>query len=128
MIGANDNPVFLVKGIRIAFFFKLVESFSFQYHGRQEKLIGQLLLPLRTQRGGQDQEDIALTLGPFLQDDDSCLDGFTKADLIGKNDALGKWRPESKQGRIHLVRVQLNARVGDGARQARRTWLVILSF
>lgn len=58
------------------------------------------------------------TLGPFLQDDDSCLDGFTKADLIGKNDALGKWRPESKQGRIHLVRVQLNARVGDGARQA----------
>jgi hypothetical protein len=54
----------------------------------QEKLLGQLLMPLFAQIRRGDDEDSPFPFCPSLGDDQACFDGFAEADFIGEDRAF----------------------------------------
>ena len=77
----------------------------------QAKFVLKLLMPLLAQVGRNDNQNAAPTLSPALQDDQPRLDGFSQPHLISQDHPFGQRVSTGKQGRIHLVRVQVDARV-----------------
>ena len=56
---------------------------------------------------------VATAFGPTLGQNDARLDGLTEPDLIGKDGPARQRRAEREQRGFDLVRVQIDARVGD---------------
>jgi hypothetical protein len=81
------------------------------------EFFGEFLLPLFAKRGGKDEEDFAAAFGPSLRDDDTGFDGLAEPYFVGEEDAFGEWGANSKKGGIDLVGVEVNAGVGDRARE-----------
>ena len=54
--------------------------------------------------------------GPALRDQEPCLDCFAEADFVGQDDTLGERVASGEQRCIHLVRIQVDLCVEEGAR------------
>ena len=105
VIGADGDMVGLAKG----------GGAAFQNNRRKGEFIGEFLLPLFAEGGGEDEEDFAAALGPALRHDDASFDGFAEPYFVGEEDALGEGGANGKEGGIDLVRIEVHAGVGDGA-------------
>ena len=60
------------------------------------ELIKQFRFPLLAQRSRTNNQNLFLSCSPVLANDQACLNSFSQTNLIGKNDALRKWRCKSK--------------------------------
>jgi len=65
-------------------------------------------MPLLAQVGGHDDQDAATALGPALRDDEAGLDGFSEPDLVREDDAARQRIAAGEEGRLDLMRVEVN--------------------
>ena len=88
-----------------------VVGLGFENPAGQEELFGQLLIPLLAQVGRRDDQNAPLALRPLLRKHQAGLDGLAQAHFVGQQRAFGKRRVEGEQGRIDLMRVQIDLRI-----------------
>jgi hypothetical protein len=112
-----ENDRRLVEGVHAPASDSLVEGPALQDQGGQVKLVRQLLRPLLAQVRRDDHEQVALSLGPLLGEQQARFDRLPETDLVGEDSALRKGASEREQGRLHLMRVQVDLRVGEGGRE-----------
>ena len=89
----------------------LPERLRFENGGGKPEFVGQFLMPLLAQVGRCDDQNAALAFGPALRDQETGFDGLAQAHLIGQDHALGKRIARGEQGRIDLMRVQIDLRI-----------------
>ncbi len=75
LIRADDNPARL-EGVYDPGLGGLPEGLGFENFGCQVKFIGQLLMPLLSQIGWDDDQNPALAFGPALRNEESSFNGF----------------------------------------------------
>ena len=115
-VGRNEDSVGIER-IQPVGFFRLIVISGLDDFAGQGKLAGQFLLPLFAQRSWDNQQNAPLFFRPTLGDDQRGFDGFSQADFIGQDYALGHWRTQREHGGIHLMRVQINFGGGNRTRK-----------
>ena len=78
----TDNDIIPFKGMGIPLSRQVVIGFRFEDTAWQEELLLHFLVPLFAEIGRGDDQDLALSFGPFLREDKSSLDCFAQADFI----------------------------------------------
>ena len=58
-----------------------------------------------------------LLLCPSLGHDNTCFNGLAKADFIRQQNAARQGGAKGKQGRVHLMRIEIHARSQEGGCQ-----------
>ncbi len=117
-VGQDDHGLAGAQGIGLARLGHVLHALRVENYGGEGELLSQLLSPLFAERRRRDQQDQTLTLPPALRHDQRGLDRLAETHLIGEQDALGEGRAQGEQRRIHLVRVEIDARRGQRLRQA----------
>ena len=84
---------------------------------RNQELLIKLLLPLLTQARGRDDQNAAFALGPVLREDDARLDRLPETNFVRQDHARQERGLESEERRVDLVRLRLNLRIEQQARQ-----------
>src|SRR5690606_330791 len=86
--------------------------------GHQAELVPELVAPLRAERGGGQDEDLALALRDELGDDEARLHRRSQPDL-GAEDAGAEGQAlEGEDRGLELVGVEVDAGGGEGGRDA----------
>ena len=96
---------------------KVASNFRVEDRRWQIELGFEFLLPLLSQGRGDDEENSAFPLCPPLGDDDTRLDGFSKADLVCENDAARKRRTKRKEGGVYLMGIEVHTSARNGTRK-----------
>jgi len=117
LVRADDERVSTVEGVESAVLFLGEVCLSIQHCCGQVELLAEFLLPLLAEDGGHNEKNVATAFGPSLRQHDACFDGLTEADFIREDRAARQRRPQREQSRFNLVGIQIDARVGDGARE-----------
>ena len=89
-----------------------------QHQGRQVELFREFQRPLLAERCWANHQQLAFAFGPELAKDNPRLNGFAQAYFIGQDHSLRQWRVKREQGRLDLMRVQIDCRIEERHRQA----------
>jgi len=112
LVRANDD-VLDVEGLGVALLDRSIIGLGFEDAARQEELFLQFLVPLLTEIGRRDGQEMAFALCPSLGKDEPRFDRLPQSHFIRKNGTFGKRRLERKQRSVDLMRVQVNLRVHE---------------
>jgi hypothetical protein len=104
LIGTENNRIGN-KRLSVAGLFQVFPGFGFKDYRGQIKFFRQLILPLFTQGGGQDDEDFPFSFRPLLGNDDTRFYGFSQPHLIGKDGSPVKGLIKGKKGGVYLMGV-----------------------
>lgn len=104
-----------MKRAEIALLDLLVVGLGFQNTARQKELLGQLLVPLLAQIGGNYCKDTPSAFRPSLRNHQAGLNRFTQPDFVSQDCPLRERRPEGKQSGFYLVRVQVYLGIHESA-------------
>ncbi len=114
LVGTDDNGILGFEGAEVAELEGGIVGLGFKNLAGQEKFLIQFLIPLFPQVGRGNDEDAAFALGPFLGKDQTGLNRLAQTDFVGQQRTFGQWGAEREQCRVHLMRIQVHLRTGDG--------------
>lgn len=89
MVRADDDVTILLERIGQSIISQPVGDFCVQYEGRQIEFLFELLLPLLSEHGRYNDQYATAAFRPPLGKHDTSLNGFSKTNLISKNDTVG---------------------------------------
>src|SRR5260370_21163994 len=110
MIRANTNLLW-VKWIEIPLLDDLIERSTIENHGGQEKFVGEFLIPLLAECGGNNDQKFAFLFCPLLRKENPSLNRFPETDFVGQNRSFRQRRSKRKKCRVDLMRIKVNLRV-----------------
>src|ERR1043165_2576775 len=117
VVRAEDDAILDLERILRAVLLREVERPCFEDRCWDGELLLHLLLPLFSERRGNDEKNSAPALGPALRDDDPRLDRFPEPDFVREEHAFREGRTHGEECGVDLVRVQIHARIRDGPRK-----------
>ena len=105
------------KGVWYPGFYTVLKGVAVKNDSGQIELFHESSLLLGAQVGGENDENPPLLLCPHLGDNQVDINGYAKVHLVRQNGTLHEREMEREQRRFHLMRVEINPRVGKGGRQ-----------
>lgn len=116
LVGADDDGR-LLKWIQVPASNRFIETLRFENDRGKVELLVEFLTPLLAQVGGYDDKQVPLSLGPFLRNEQPCLDRLPKPNLICEDCALRERTAKREERCFDLVWVQVDLRVRENGRQ-----------